>query len=119
MRSELAGPIKNVRDQLMMVRNVLDDLSGHDAGAQLDTQAVMQVMATQSPRTDVFEQLQPMYKDEAWVILIDASKSISILRPGDQGDRDLPGGGRDEADEAADPVGDAVVQQLDPGDKGL
>ncbi len=77
VRSELAGPIKNVRDQLMMVKNVLDDLSGHDAGSQLDTQAVMQVMATQSDRTDVFEQLQPMYKDEAWVILIDASKSLS------------------------------------------
>ncbi len=79
VRSELAGPIKNVRDQLMMVKNVLDDVAGHDAGAQLDTQAVMQVMATQSDRTDVFEQLQPMYKDEAWVILIDASKSISTF----------------------------------------
>jgi hypothetical protein len=77
VRSELAGPIKNVRDQLMMVKNVLDDVAGHDAGAQLDTQAVMQVMATQSDRTDVFEQLQPSYKDEAWVILIDASKSIA------------------------------------------
>ncbi len=79
VRSELAGPIKNVRDQLMMVKNVLDDVAGHDAGAQLDTQAVMQVMATESARTDVFEQLQPMYKDEAWVILIDASKSISTF----------------------------------------
>ncbi len=79
VRTELAGPIKNVRDQLMMVKNVLDDVSGHDAGAQLDTQTVMQVMATQSDRTDVFEQLQPMYKDEAWVILIDASKSISTF----------------------------------------
>jgi von Willebrand factor type A domain len=77
VRAELAGPIKSVRDQLMMVKNILDDVTGHDAGAQLDTQAVMQVMATESPRTDVFEQLQPMYKDEAWVILIDASKSIS------------------------------------------
>jgi len=79
VRAELAGPIKNVRDQLMMVKNVLDDVAGHDAGAQLDTQAVMQVMATASARTDVFEQLQPMYKDEAWVILIDASKSISTF----------------------------------------
>ncbi len=79
VRSELASPIKNVRDQLMMVKNVLDDVAGHDAGAQLDTQAVMQVMATQSDRTDVFEQLQPQYKDEAWVILIDASKSISTF----------------------------------------
>ena len=79
VRAELAGPIKNVRDQLMMVKNVLDDVAGHDAGAQLDTQAVMQVMATQSDRTDVFEQLQPTYKDEAWVILIDASKSISTI----------------------------------------
>ena len=77
VRSELAGPIKNVRDQLMMVKNVLDDEAGHDAGAQLDTQTVMQVMATNSDRTDVFEQLQPTYKDEAWVILVDASKSLS------------------------------------------
>ena len=79
VRAELAGPIKNVRDQLMMVKNVFDDVAGHDAGSQLDTQAVMQVMATQSDRTDVFEQLQPQYKDEAWVILIDASKSISTF----------------------------------------
>lgn len=79
VRSELAGPIKNVRDQLMMVKNVLDDVAGHDAGAQLDTQAVMQVMATESARTDVFEQLQPTYKDEAWAILIDASKSTSKI----------------------------------------
>ncbi len=61
----------------MMVKNVLDDEAGHDAGAQLDTQTVMQVMATNSDRTDVFEQLQPTYKDEAWVILVDASKSLS------------------------------------------
>jgi Mg-chelatase subunit ChlD len=85
VRAELAGPIKNVRDQLMQVRNILDDTSGFDAGAQLDTQAVMQVMATHSPRTDVFEQLQPTYKDEAWAILIDASRSTSSFAQATRG----------------------------------
>ena len=79
IRSELAGPIKNVRDQLMMVRNIVDDTQGHDAGAQIDTQAVMQVMATKTARTDVFEQLEPVYKDEAWVVLVDASKSTAAF----------------------------------------
>ncbi|MDG7022584.1 MAG: VWA domain-containing protein [Nitrososphaerota archaeon] len=79
IRSELAGPIKNVRDQLMMVRNVVDDTQGHDAGAQIDTQAVMQVMATKTSRTDVFEQLEPVYKDEAWAVLVDASKSTAAF----------------------------------------
>jgi hypothetical protein len=77
VRSALAGPIKNVRDQLMLVRNVLDDVTGHESGQQLDTQAAMQVMASGQARSDVFEQLEPMYKEEAWAILIDASKSTS------------------------------------------
>jgi hypothetical protein len=78
VRAALAGPIKSVRDQLNLVKNVLDDVSGHDSGQQLDTQAAMQVMASgQSNRTDVFEQLEPMTKEEAWAILIDASKSTT------------------------------------------
>jgi len=77
VRSALAGPIKNVRDQLILVKNVLDDQSGHNAGQQLDTQAAMQVMASRQSRTDIFEQLEPTYKEEAWAILIDASKSVS------------------------------------------
>ena len=78
VRSALAGPIKNVRDQLSLVKNVLDDVAGHDSGQQLDTQAALQVMASgQTNRTDVFEQLEPMTKEEAWAILIDASKSTT------------------------------------------
>jgi len=76
VRSDLAGPIKNVRDQLSLVRNVLDDVSGHESGSTLDTQAVMQMMASRTQRTDLFEQLMPMHKEEAWVMLIDASKSV-------------------------------------------
>ncbi len=79
VRGALAGPIKNIRDQLMLVRNVLDDVSGHESGQQIDTQAVMQVLASGQARSDVFEQLEPTYKEEAWAILIDASKSVATF----------------------------------------
>ena len=79
VKSSLAGPIKTVKDQLRLVRNVLDDVTGHESGQQLDTQAAMQVMATQSHRSDVFEQLEVMHKEEAWAILIDASKSVKAI----------------------------------------
>lgn len=77
VKSSLAGPIKTVKDQLRLVRNVLDDVTGHESGQQLDTQAAMQVMASGQKRSDVFEQLEVMHKEEAWAILIDSSKSLT------------------------------------------
>jgi len=75
-RRELAGPIRSIRDQIMQVRNVLDENQGEESG-QVDMQAAMQVVASKQVRTDVFWRDQLMAKDEAWAILIDASKSIS------------------------------------------
>lgn len=76
VRSSLAGPIKNIRDQLRLVKNVLDETYGHESG-QVDTQAAMQVIASGNIRTDVFMRDEPIQKNEAWAILIDASKSTS------------------------------------------
>ncbi|MDV3243923.1 MAG: VWA domain-containing protein [Nitrososphaerales archaeon] len=75
-RSELAGPIRSIRDRIMQVRNVLDENQGEESG-QVDMQAAMQVVASKQVRTDVFWRDQLMGKEEAWAILIDASKSIS------------------------------------------
>jgi hypothetical protein len=75
-RASLAGSIKNVRDQLRLVKNLLDDTSGHEGG-QLDTQSAIQVIASGQIRNDVFIRTEPTGKDEAWAILLDASKSIS------------------------------------------
>lgn len=76
VKSALAGPIKNIRDQLRQVKNVLDETTGHDSG-QIDTQEAMQVIASESARTDVFLRAEPATKDEAWAILVDASKSVA------------------------------------------
>ncbi len=76
VKSALSGPIGNVKNQLRQVRNVLDETGGHEAG-QLDVPAAMQVVASNQVRSDVFFRLEDVHKDEAWAILVDASKSIS------------------------------------------
>ncbi len=78
VRSTLSGPIRNIRDQLRQVKNVLDETSGHQSG-QLDTQAAMQVVASGEMRSDVFLREEPVHKSEAWAILLDASKSTSAF----------------------------------------
>jgi len=76
VKAALSGPIANVKNQLRQVRNVLDETGGHEGG-QLDLPAAMQVVASNQMRSDVFTRLENVHKDEAWAILIDASKSIS------------------------------------------
>ncbi len=76
VRSSLAGPIRNIRDQLRLVKNVSDETSPHESG-QVDTQAAMQVIASGDTRTDVFTRDEIAAKQEAWAILVDASKSTS------------------------------------------
>jgi hypothetical protein len=76
VKSSLSGPIRNIRDQLRSVKNVLDETAGHESG-QVDTQAAMQVVASGVARSDVFIREEPITKNEAWAILIDASKSTT------------------------------------------
>jgi hypothetical protein len=76
VKSALAGPIRNIRDQLRLVKNVSDETSPHESG-QIDTQAAMQVIASGDTRTDVFTRDEIAAKNESWAILIDASKSTS------------------------------------------
>ncbi len=78
IRSSLSGPIRNIRDQLRQVKNVLDETAGHESG-QVDTQAAMQVVASGDMRSDVFLREEPIHKNEAWAILLDASKSTSAF----------------------------------------
>lgn len=78
IRSTLSGPIRNIRDQLRQVKNVLDETGGHESG-QVDTQAAMQVVASGEMRSDVFLREEPIHKNEAWAILLDASKSTSAF----------------------------------------
>jgi hypothetical protein len=78
IRASLSGPIRNIRDQLRQVKNVLDETNGHESGL-LDTQAAMQVIASGERRSDVFLRDESVVKNEAWAILLDASKSTSAF----------------------------------------
>ena len=78
IRSALSGPIRNIRDQLRQVKNTLDETAGHESG-MLDTQAAMQVVASGERRSDVFLREEAVSKNEAWAILLDASKSTSAF----------------------------------------
>ncbi len=75
-RAELAGPIRSIRNQLLQVRTVLDEEQGKQSG-QVDMQMAMQVVASGQQRTDVFVRDEPVMKDEAWAVLVDASRSLS------------------------------------------
>ncbi|MDG6940296.1 MAG: VWA domain-containing protein [Nitrososphaerota archaeon] len=76
VRASLSGPIRNIRDQLRLAKNVADETAGHESG-QVDMQMAMQVVASGNVRNDIFTREESVYKNESWAILIDASKSIS------------------------------------------
>jgi len=72
----LAGPIRRIMNKLRLLRNIGGDDYRHEIGI-LDLQEAIQVVASRSPRTDVFtlEELQSMV--ESWAILVDASRSLN------------------------------------------
>jgi len=74
----LAGPIRRILNKLRLLRNLYGDDFRHETGL-LDLQEAIQVIASKSPRTDVFtlEELQSMV--EAWAILVDASRSLNYF----------------------------------------
>ena len=74
-RAELAGPIRNIKNQLLAVKNISDEEPGKLSG-QVDIPMAMQVLASGSQRSDVFIREEAILKDEAWAILVDASKSV-------------------------------------------
>lgn len=78
VRSSLSGALRNVRDQLRQYKNMLDETSGHESG-NIDTQIAMQVLASGDMRNDIFVRDEIALKEEAWAILIDASKSTSYF----------------------------------------
>jgi len=74
----LAGTIRRVLEKLRLLKNIGGEDFRQEVG-MLDLQEAVQVIASKSPRTDVFvrDELQTM--DELWTILIDASHSLSFF----------------------------------------
>ncbi len=77
-KTYLAGPIRRILNRLRLLKNLYGDDYRHETGI-LDLQEAIQVVASKSPRTDVFtlEELQSMV--EAWAILVDASLSLNYF----------------------------------------
>ena len=74
----LAGPIRRILNRLRLLKNIGGDDYRHESGI-LDLQEAIQVVASKSPRMDVFtlEELQSMV--ESWAILVDASRSLNYF----------------------------------------
>jgi hypothetical protein len=74
--AELLPNIRRMIDRVRQVKNALDDNPNQESGT-LDLQLVIQSMAQQTVRSDVFARDENLSKDECWTILIDSSLSLS------------------------------------------
>ena len=74
--AELLPNIKRMIERVRQVKNALDDNPFQESGS-LDMQLVIQSMAQQVQRNDVFARDENLNKDESWTILIDSSLSLS------------------------------------------
>jgi Txe/YoeB family toxin of Txe-Axe toxin-antitoxin module len=66
-------------ESLLVARDALDEDPRKNYGV-LDLQEVIQVIASKSPRLDVFMLDENLSKSYSWAILLDASKSMKYLR---------------------------------------
>jgi hypothetical protein len=76
VKASMAGAIRNVKNSLLQYKNVLDDDTMKESG-QINLQLAIQIIASKSRRSDVFDREEQLLKDEAWAILIDTSKSAA------------------------------------------
>lgn len=76
VKTSMAGAIRNVKNSLLQYKNVLYDDTMKESG-QINLQLAIQIIASKSRRSDVFDLEEQLLKDEAWAILIDTSKSAA------------------------------------------
>jgi hypothetical protein len=74
-RRLISGGSRRLLDSLRVAQDALDEDPGKEIG-QLDLTAVIQVIASQKPATDVFMQDEYLSRSFAWGILFDTSASI-------------------------------------------
>jgi hypothetical protein len=80
-RSLLRGGSRRLLDSLRVAQDALDEDPRKEMG-QLDITEVIQKVASNSPRTDVFMQNEYLSKSFAWSILLDVSASMRINAEG-------------------------------------
>jgi len=73
----LRGGSRRLLDSLRIATDALDEDPGQEYG-QLDLTAVVQMIASGRPRTDVFKRDEYLSKSFAWGLLFDASASMKV-----------------------------------------
>jgi Mg-chelatase subunit ChlD len=76
-RTLLRGGSRRLLDSLRVAQDALDEDPGKEMG-QLDLSAVIQVIASRKPATDVFMKDEYLSRSFAWSILLDVSGSMKI-----------------------------------------
>jgi hypothetical protein len=76
-RTFLAGGSRRLLDSLRVAQDALDEDPGKEMGS-LDLSAVIQVLASRKPATDVFVKDEYLSKSFAWTILLDVSESMKV-----------------------------------------
>ncbi len=74
----LSNPIRRVLERLRIYKNQSGEDYRHEVGL-LDMQEAIQVIASKSQRTDVFVRDELQSREDAWAILIDASRSLRFF----------------------------------------
>jgi hypothetical protein len=77
-KAKTKSETRRLIDSLMVAFDALDEDPRKLFGV-LDLQDIIQVVASKSPRVDVFMREENISKSYAWVILLDASKSVSAM----------------------------------------
>lgn len=73
----LSGGTRRLLDSLRVAQDALDEDPGKEMG-QLDLTAVIQVLASRKPATDVFMKDEYLSRSFSWAVLLDTSASMRI-----------------------------------------
>jgi hypothetical protein len=79
IRTRCKSEAHRLMETLLVARDALDEDPKKEFGV-LDLQEIIQVIASKSPRMDVFMLDENLSKSYSWVILLDASKSMEYLQ---------------------------------------
>lgn len=74
----LSSPVRRILEKLRLLKNITGEDFKHESGL-VDLQEAIQVIASQSQRTDIFVREELQTREEAWAIVIDASHSLNFF----------------------------------------
>lgn len=76
-RALLGGQIRRIMEKLRLLKNITGEDFKHESGL-LDLQEAIQIVASQSRRTDIFVREELQTSEQAWAVLVDASHSLNL-----------------------------------------